>query len=55
VKGDVRVEIAQAAIVRQAGVAHRADAKAAGASVVTTGGAAIEGASKVRLKSILKN
>jgi len=53
VKVAVRVEIAQGVIVRQGGAAHRADAKAAGAIVVNA--AAIEGASKVRLKSILKN
>ncbi len=56
VKAAVRVETAQAEIVRQAAVAHKGDAKAAGASVVIEESAAvIEGASKVRLKSILKN
>jgi hypothetical protein len=51
-------EVQAVAIVRKAGAVRRVDAKADGASAatgVTTGAAAIEGASKGRLKSISRN
>jgi hypothetical protein len=57
-KAAAKVAEVQGAIVRKAGAVRRVDAKAGGESAATgatTGAAAIEGASKGRLRSISRN